>query len=174
MRSAHAQVLSLSVENNLGPKFEYLVRHLGCSVHSVVSFPAYFSLSLTNRIMPRHRFLALRRAQTAAGAPPTAVPTDPKPWETPLPGAAQRGAAHSGAGQTGGVPSHSGAVAAGVSAGGTPGHVMSKQVRAAAGAPFPLSWLALKDDQFCARLGERSVEEYHAFLASFSEEVAGL
>lgn len=51
------QVFSLSVENSLKPKYEYLVKELKGGVRTVVSFPAYFSLSLDHRIKPRHQFL---------------------------------------------------------------------------------------------------------------------
>lgn len=56
------QVLSLSIENCLKPKYEYLVNELNGGPHTVTSFPAYFSLSLEQRIKPRHRYLsALKR-----------------------------------------------------------------------------------------------------------------
>jgi mTERF domain-containing protein len=51
------QVLSLSVENCLKPKYDYLVKELKGNVDMVTSFPAYFSLSLEQRIKPRHQFL---------------------------------------------------------------------------------------------------------------------
>ncbi|CAM6110057.1 unnamed protein product [Calypogeia fissa] len=50
------QILSLSVENCLQPKYSYLVKELNGGVHTVTSFPAYFSLSLDQRIIPRHRY----------------------------------------------------------------------------------------------------------------------
>lgn len=60
-----AQILSLSIENCLKPKYEYLVKELQGGPHTVTSFPAYFSLSLEQRIKPRHRFLvALKRLPT--------------------------------------------------------------------------------------------------------------
>ncbi|KAG0622583.1 hypothetical protein M758_3G108800 [Ceratodon purpureus] len=52
------QILSLSIENCLKPKYEYLVKELKGGPQTVTSFPAYFSLSLEQRIKPRHRFLA--------------------------------------------------------------------------------------------------------------------
>ncbi|GAQ89702.1 mTERF domain containing protein [Klebsormidium nitens] len=52
-----AQVLSLSVDTCLRPKYEYLVTHLGGSPETIVKFPAYFSLSLNLRIIPRYKFL---------------------------------------------------------------------------------------------------------------------
>mmetsp|Transcript_23167 Transcript_23167/g.72330 ORF Transcript_23167/g.72330 Transcript_23167/m.72330 type:complete len:508 (+) Transcript_23167:5138-6661(+) len=52
-----SQLFSLSVEDNLKPKYEYLTSELGGGVNTVTSYPAYFSLSLKQRIMPRHRIL---------------------------------------------------------------------------------------------------------------------
>eukprot|EP00899_Mesostigma_viride_P007413 jgi/Mesvir1/16673/Mv15075-RA.1 len=51
------QLFSLSVEGQLMPKYEYLRDHLGGNPRTVAKFPAYFSLSLLKRIVPRHRFL---------------------------------------------------------------------------------------------------------------------
>jgi mTERF domain-containing protein len=51
------QILSLSIENCLQPKYNYLINQLKGDVQTVTSFPAYFSLSLEQRIIPRHRFL---------------------------------------------------------------------------------------------------------------------
>jgi mTERF domain-containing protein len=51
------QLLSLSVDTCLRPKYEYLVSHLGGTTKTVVDFPAYFSLSLEKRIMPRYKDL---------------------------------------------------------------------------------------------------------------------
>lgn len=52
------QILSLSVENNLRPKYLYLVKELENGVESLSIHPLYFSISLKQRIWPRHRFLA--------------------------------------------------------------------------------------------------------------------
>ena len=52
-----SQLFSLSVTNSLKPKFEYLTEELGGNVQTCVKFPAYFSLSLDQRIRPRHTFL---------------------------------------------------------------------------------------------------------------------
>jgi mTERF domain-containing protein len=52
-----SQLFSLSVENSLRPKFLYLTNKLGGNVQTCVKFPAYFSLSLDQRIRPRHNFL---------------------------------------------------------------------------------------------------------------------
>lgn len=51
------QILSLSIDNVLAPKYDYLVNEIGSSAADIVSYPAYFSLSLTGRIKPRHEFL---------------------------------------------------------------------------------------------------------------------
>eukprot|EP00898_Chlorokybus_atmophyticus_P005030 jgi/Chlat1/5528/Chrsp369S00407 len=51
------QIFGLSVENALRPKFHYLTSELHGTVRTVVQYPAYFSLSLAQRIMPRHQFL---------------------------------------------------------------------------------------------------------------------
>jgi len=49
-----------SIENNLKPKFEYLVHEMGRSVHDLKGFPQYFAFSLEKRIKPRHVFLSQR------------------------------------------------------------------------------------------------------------------
>ena len=54
------QILGLHVDNNLRPKWVYLTRHLGGLPDTVVAFPAYFSYSLPDRIVPRYRFLLSR------------------------------------------------------------------------------------------------------------------
>ncbi|XP_057821321.2 transcription termination factor MTERF9, chloroplastic [Cryptomeria japonica] len=51
------QILSLSVEKSLRPKYLYLVKELNNGVQSLITNPAYFSLSLEQRIWARHRFL---------------------------------------------------------------------------------------------------------------------
>ncbi|KAJ7521717.1 hypothetical protein O6H91_19G064700 [Diphasiastrum complanatum] len=55
------QVLSLSIENCLQPKVEYLLKELSCGLNILVSFPAFLSLSLDQRIKPRHRFLIAKK-----------------------------------------------------------------------------------------------------------------
>ena len=55
------QLFSLSVENSLRPKFQYLTSELGGGKHSLASYPTYLSLSLEQRIQPRHRFLVERQ-----------------------------------------------------------------------------------------------------------------
>jgi mTERF domain-containing protein, mitochondrial len=57
------QVLSLSLEGNLKPKYYYLVNELRNEVDSLMKYPVYLSLSLEQRIRPRHCFLvSLRKA----------------------------------------------------------------------------------------------------------------
>ncbi|KAK8481131.1 hypothetical protein V6N11_034909 [Hibiscus sabdariffa] len=57
------QVLSLSLEDNLKPKYLYLVNELNNEVHSLTKYPMYLSLSLDQRIRARHRFLvSLKKA----------------------------------------------------------------------------------------------------------------
>lgn len=67
--SRFPQVFSLSVATNMGPKWHYLVEHLGGDVQALVSYPGYFSLSLPNRIMMRHLYL-----QKVNGAAPLPFP----------------------------------------------------------------------------------------------------
>lgn len=62
-------LFSLSVENSLRPKYHYLLDELGGSKDSLVSFPVYLSLSLSQRIQPRHR-----RGGGSAGSPPRPRP----------------------------------------------------------------------------------------------------
>ena len=54
------QLFGLNVETSVRPKWEYLTRHLGGTVETLVSYPAFITLSLPNRILPRHRFLVSR------------------------------------------------------------------------------------------------------------------
>ena len=51
------QILSLSIDNVLYPKYEYLTNDIGAPPSALVSYPAFFSLSLTGRIKPRHAFI---------------------------------------------------------------------------------------------------------------------
>lgn len=51
-------IFGYSVENNLRPKFEYLVREMRRDgVEEVNGFPQYFGYSLEKRIVPRHLHL---------------------------------------------------------------------------------------------------------------------
>ncbi|VVA35259.1 PREDICTED: mRNAion termination [Prunus dulcis] len=71
------QVLSLSLEENLKPKYKYLVNELHNEVHSLTKYPMYLSLSLDQRIRPRHRFLlSLKRAPKGPFPLSSLVPTD--------------------------------------------------------------------------------------------------
>ncbi|EPS60169.1 hypothetical protein M569_14635, partial [Genlisea aurea] len=72
------QVLSLSVERNLKPKYAYLVGELRNEVRSLTKYPTYLSLSLDRRIRPRHQFLvSLKRAPPKGPFPLSSfVPTD--------------------------------------------------------------------------------------------------
>ncbi|KAJ4975799.1 hypothetical protein NE237_000905 [Protea cynaroides] len=72
-----AQVLSLSLEANLKPKYFYLVNELQNEVKSLTKYPTYLSLSLDQRIRPRHRFLvSLRKAPEGPFPLSSFVPTD--------------------------------------------------------------------------------------------------
>lgn len=71
------QVFSLSLEENLKPKYMYLVNELHNEVHSLTKYPMYLSLSLDQRIRPRHRFLvALKKAPKGPFPLSSLVPTD--------------------------------------------------------------------------------------------------
>ncbi|KAG2678207.1 hypothetical protein I3760_12G132800 [Carya illinoinensis] len=70
-------VLSLSLEQNLKPKYMYLINELRNEVHSLTKYPMYLSLSLDQRIRPRHRFLvALKKAPKGPFPLSSLVPTD--------------------------------------------------------------------------------------------------
>ncbi|TVU38198.1 hypothetical protein EJB05_11554 [Eragrostis curvula] len=71
------QVLSLSLERNLKPKYLYLVNDLKNEVKSLTKYPMYLSLSLDQRIRPRHRFLvSLKKAPKGPFPLSSFVPTD--------------------------------------------------------------------------------------------------
>ncbi|XP_024976079.1 transcription termination factor MTERF9, chloroplastic [Cynara cardunculus var. scolymus] len=71
------QVFSLSLEGNLKPKYLYLVNELKNEVKSLTKYPTYLSLSLDQRIRPRHRFLvALKKAPKGPFPLSSFVPTD--------------------------------------------------------------------------------------------------
>lgn len=71
------QVLSLSVEDNLKPKYMYLINELRNEVRSLTKYPMYLSLSLEQRIRPRHRFLvSLKKAPKGPFPLSLFVPTD--------------------------------------------------------------------------------------------------
>ncbi|WJX64898.1 Transcription termination factor mterf9, chloroplastic [Trifolium repens] len=72
------QVLSLSLEANLKPKYLYLVNELHNEVKSLTKYPMYLSLSLEQRIRPRHTFLVSLKKAPIGGPFPlgSLVPTD--------------------------------------------------------------------------------------------------
>lgn len=71
------QVLSLSLEGNLKPKYLYLVNELKNEVQSLNKYPTYLSLSLDQRIRPRHRFLvSLKRVPKGPFPLSSLIPTD--------------------------------------------------------------------------------------------------
>lgn len=73
----YSQVLSLSLEDNLKPKYLYLVNDLNNEVKSLTKYPMYLSLSLEQRIRPRHRFLvSLKKAPKGPFPLSSLVPTD--------------------------------------------------------------------------------------------------
>lgn len=67
--SRSSQVLSLSVEKSLKPKCDYLIEELNCGLQTIVSFPAYLSLSLEQRIRPRHKFLKVLKRRPSGSFP---------------------------------------------------------------------------------------------------------
>ncbi|RWV84299.1 hypothetical protein GW17_00053994 [Ensete ventricosum] len=72
-----SQVLSLSLERNLKPKYLYLVDELRNEVKSLTKYPMYLSLSLEQRIRPRHRFLvSLKKAPKGPFPLSSLVPSD--------------------------------------------------------------------------------------------------
>jgi mTERF domain-containing protein, mitochondrial len=74
---SYFQVLSLSLEGNLKPKYLYLVNDLKNEVKSLMKYPMYLSLSLDQRIRPRHRFLvSLKKAPKGPFPLSSFVPTD--------------------------------------------------------------------------------------------------
>ncbi|CAI9112376.1 OLC1v1012822C1 [Oldenlandia corymbosa var. corymbosa] len=56
-------IFGYSVENNLMPKLDYLVREMERSVYELNEFPQYFAYSLEKRIMPRHMHLKKKNVQ---------------------------------------------------------------------------------------------------------------
>ncbi|KAG7534352.1 Transcription termination factor mitochondrial/chloroplastic [Arabidopsis thaliana x Arabidopsis arenosa] len=71
------QVLSLSLEDNLKPKYMYLVNELNNEVHILTKYPMYLSLSLDQRIRPRHRFLVeLKKVRKGPFPLSSLVPND--------------------------------------------------------------------------------------------------
>ncbi|KAA8545966.1 hypothetical protein F0562_020583 [Nyssa sinensis] len=56
-------IFGYSMEHNLRPKFEYLMREMKRSVEELKEFPQYFAFSLEKRIAPRHLHLKQRNVQ---------------------------------------------------------------------------------------------------------------
>ncbi|XP_048424806.1 transcription termination factor MTEF1, chloroplastic [Pyrus x bretschneideri] len=56
-------IFGYSVEDNLRPKCEYLVKDMGRSVEELKKFPQYFGFSLEKRIVPRHLHLKERNVE---------------------------------------------------------------------------------------------------------------
>lgn len=56
-------IFGYGLENNLLPKYEYLVNHMKRSVEELKVFPQYFGFSLGKRIIPRHLHLTQRNVQ---------------------------------------------------------------------------------------------------------------
>ncbi|CAN6555067.1 unnamed protein product [Malus baccata var. baccata] len=56
-------IFGYSVEDNLRPKYEYLVKDMGRSVEELKKFPQYFGFSLEKRIIPRHLHLKERNVE---------------------------------------------------------------------------------------------------------------
>jgi mTERF domain-containing protein len=53
-------ILGYDVENNLWPKFVYLVKEMERDLEELKKFPQYFGFSLEKRIVPRHLHLKER------------------------------------------------------------------------------------------------------------------
>ncbi|KAK9819840.1 hypothetical protein WJX72_003114 [[Myrmecia] bisecta] len=67
--SQHPQLVCRDIERQLQPKFAYLCKELGGSADSIASFPNYLSLSLAQRIIPRHRYLETVRGRAITKFP---------------------------------------------------------------------------------------------------------
>lgn len=59
------QLFSLSVDNSLRPKYDYLLDKLGGDKATLLACPTFMSLSLAARIMPRHHFMLERRGRVS-------------------------------------------------------------------------------------------------------------
>jgi len=55
--STMPQIFSLDVEANMRPKVQYLTAQMGATSETLVKYPGILSLSLANRIVPRHKFM---------------------------------------------------------------------------------------------------------------------
>lgn len=56
-------IFGYSIDNNLWPKFDYLVGEMERSVGEIKGFPQYFAFSLEKRIKPRHMHLKRRNVE---------------------------------------------------------------------------------------------------------------
>ena len=86
--SNRTQLLWLSVEENLGPKFDYLVNEMEGDIGYVIKFPNYFTFSLEDRIIPRFTLYRDRHASLMGGGgeAPAAEPAQaPAPARRPGP-----------------------------------------------------------------------------------------
>lgn len=56
-------IFGYSIDNNLRPKYQYLVGTMRRSVDELKEFPQYFGFSLEKRIMPRYLHLKMRNVE---------------------------------------------------------------------------------------------------------------
>ncbi|XP_042520672.1 transcription termination factor MTEF1, chloroplastic [Macadamia integrifolia] len=56
-------IFGYSIENNMRPKFKYLVIEMERDIQELKEFPQYFAFSLEKRIMPRHLHLKERNVR---------------------------------------------------------------------------------------------------------------
>ncbi|KAK1369581.1 hypothetical protein POM88_035673 [Heracleum sosnowskyi] len=56
-------IFGYSIDNNLRPKFEFLVKEMKRSIEEVKDFPQYLAFSLSRRIAPRHFHLKDRNVK---------------------------------------------------------------------------------------------------------------
>lgn len=56
-------IFGYSIDNNLWPKFQYLVEEMERSVEELKEFPQYFGFSLEKKIVPRHLHLKERNVK---------------------------------------------------------------------------------------------------------------
>eukprot|EP00249_Psilotum_nudum_P022722 c28623_g1_i1 orf=517-2010(-) len=54
-------IFNYSVEENLKPKYFYLINEIGGTLHDLKAFPHFFGFSLERRIRPRHQILLQRK-----------------------------------------------------------------------------------------------------------------
>ncbi|CAI5458954.1 unnamed protein product [Closterium sp. Yama58-4] len=188
------QILSLSVPNCLAPKYDYLIHHLGGSPSSIVSFPAYFSLSLHARIRPRHLFyLRCRAASAPTAAPPQLLsPLSPPPAHDPP--ASPRAATSSSTASPTSLsvlplptdtslvppppaplppqPAHPFAFLSSARPFSGPSSPPPPPHAPLPSTAFPLSLLAPTDEAFCKRLGLPNDLEYQAFKHTLASSAA--